>query len=252
MDSNSPDQGSVFSSETNGTVVPNQPAPNLPTEVVGLIGEGKKYASPEEALKSIPHAQTHIQKLQEELEALRGVVTEQTEELKKRATAAQAVSQIHQQPAQSTKTEALDINAVIQAAKEAGAQGAKDAALQEQHNSNELTVSQKMREVYGNNEAAGKAIAAKAAEMDVPPQYLREIARTKPKMYMQIMGLEDTHQPITKNQAPVKTSGMQSLDAVTTNNTSSAPRKSVLAGATTKEVIAEWRRCGDMIKEGNN
>ena len=39
----------------------------IPTEVQELVGEGKKYQSPEDALKSVPHAQQHIQTLESEL-----------------------------------------------------------------------------------------------------------------------------------------------------------------------------------------
>ena len=34
----------------------------LPTEVLDFVGDGKKYSSVEDALKSVPHAQKHIQK----------------------------------------------------------------------------------------------------------------------------------------------------------------------------------------------
>jgi hypothetical protein len=39
----------------------------IPTEVQSLVGEGKKYQSPEDALKSVPHAQKHIETLESEL-----------------------------------------------------------------------------------------------------------------------------------------------------------------------------------------
>ena len=43
----------------------------IPTEAQALVGEGKKYASAEEALRSVPHAQQHIKTLEEEMAQLK-------------------------------------------------------------------------------------------------------------------------------------------------------------------------------------
>ena len=51
----------------------------IPTEAQDLVGEGKKYSSAEEALRSVPHAQQHIKTLEEEMAELK-------EELSKRKT----------------------------------------------------------------------------------------------------------------------------------------------------------------------
>ncbi len=59
---------------------------NLP-EVASLVGEGKKYKTLEDALRSVPHAQSHIQELESTLESLR-------EELNKRITLEDAVSEL--------------------------------------------------------------------------------------------------------------------------------------------------------------
>ena len=59
---------------------------NLP-EVASLVGEGKKYKTLEDALRSVPHAQSHIQELEGTLENLR-------EELNKRITLEEAVSEL--------------------------------------------------------------------------------------------------------------------------------------------------------------
>ncbi len=40
--------------------VNQQPVFQIPTEAAELVGDGKKYQSVEDALKSVPHAQKHI------------------------------------------------------------------------------------------------------------------------------------------------------------------------------------------------
>ena len=48
-------------------VVNLAPQFQIPTEASELVGAGKKYQSVEDALKSVPHAQKHIQTLENEL-----------------------------------------------------------------------------------------------------------------------------------------------------------------------------------------
>ena len=68
----------IFDQATPDVVETQQNA--IPTELAEFVGEGKKYQTVEDALKSIPHAQSHIQKLEEEMKQAR-------EELAKRKAA---------------------------------------------------------------------------------------------------------------------------------------------------------------------
>ncbi len=64
-----------------------QPQFQIPTEAADFVGDGKKYNSVEDALKSVPHAQKHIQTLESELAAAR-------EELAKRRTTEELLDEI--------------------------------------------------------------------------------------------------------------------------------------------------------------
>ena len=78
----------------------------IPTEAVELVGEGKKYSSVEDALKSVPHAQKHIQTLESELATLK-------EELSKRKTTEELLDEIKsgiQPQATPAGTELIKIN----------------------------------------------------------------------------------------------------------------------------------------------
>ena len=59
----------------------------IPTEVQALVGEGKKYQSTEDALRSVPHAQKHIETLESELAEVR-------EELTKRRTTQELLDEV--------------------------------------------------------------------------------------------------------------------------------------------------------------
>ena len=50
---------------TETLVAPQTQQPSLPEEVMALVGTGKKYATPEDALKSVPHAQAHNARLEQ-------------------------------------------------------------------------------------------------------------------------------------------------------------------------------------------
>ena len=59
----------------------------IPTEAQDLVGEGKKYKSAEDALRSVPHAQQHIETLESELASA-------NEELLKRKTTAELLDEV--------------------------------------------------------------------------------------------------------------------------------------------------------------
>ena len=76
----------------------------IPTEAQELVGEGKKYQSPEDALKSVPHAQKHIETLESELASVK-------EELTKRQTTQELIDELKSgsQPVENT-TQSAEIN----------------------------------------------------------------------------------------------------------------------------------------------
>ena len=76
----------------------------IPTEAQAFVGEGKKYQSPEDALKSVPHAQKHIETLESELALVK-------EELTKRKTTQELLDEIKSgaQPVENT-TPSAEVN----------------------------------------------------------------------------------------------------------------------------------------------
>ena len=57
----------IFEDDQSSPPVVAPTVDTLPPELVEFVGEGKKYRTAADALRSIPHAQTHIQKLENEL-----------------------------------------------------------------------------------------------------------------------------------------------------------------------------------------
>jgi hypothetical protein len=168
------------SKDTSNTVT-------LPDGVAELVGEGKKYASTEEALKSIPHAQEHISNLEAQLKELR-------EDLSQRAAIEDVLSKINssqvgdQQVSNSLSAEAVQelINNTL-SVKEAAALKAANAKK-----ANDTIVSQ-----YG--EKAKDVVAAKAAELGVSVAYLKGVAEQSPNAFLAYFSQN------TSNTAPPRT-----------------------------------------------
>jgi hypothetical protein len=78
----------IFGDPQNQEVKPDTTTtPTIPQELAELVGQGKKYSTVEDALKSVPHAQKHISTLEADMIALK-------EELAKRKTAQELLDEI--------------------------------------------------------------------------------------------------------------------------------------------------------------
>src|SRR5512139_770657 len=77
----------IFEGATTPVETVVTPSSQLPQELAELVGDGKKYKSVDDALKSVPHAQKHIQTLEEENARIKA-------ELDKRRTAEELLADI--------------------------------------------------------------------------------------------------------------------------------------------------------------
>lgn len=212
------------------------PAPTvdaLPPEVAELVGEGKKYKTAQDALKSIPHAQTHIQRLEEELAMSKAevakarAVDELLEELRKppahQPTAAQAVA----------SQEPLDINSAVEAAL-----ARKEAQLTAKANA--AAVIETFQKVYGEQSEAQFIKLAQETGLSVP--YLNNLAMTSPSAVLKLAGLTKSAQP----NIPHSSSSVNTEASFSNNQELSA--KVPLVGASSKDVLKAWRNAGEAVK----
>jgi len=154
-----------------------------------LIGEGKKYATLEEALKSVEFAQNHIAKLEGE-----------NDQLRSRAYQGDAVN---------------DILAKIEANKQAGNDPNKGIDLKQidslletklnQRTQKELmdnnirSVDKKMREKFGDK--AKEALSKKATELGLTIEVMQETAAKSPGAFMAWFGTTDQNAQNAQNNA---------------------------------------------------
>ena len=81
-----------------------QPEPDLSE----WIGEGKKYKTQEDALKSVPHAQKHIQNLEESYSSLQAELEALRAEAQKREGMEEVLKRLEQRESQATEPQAQE------------------------------------------------------------------------------------------------------------------------------------------------
>lgn len=204
----------------------------IPTEAQELVGEGKKYQSPEDALKSVPHAQKHIETLESEL-------AEVKEELTKRQTTQELIDELKSgsQPVENT-TQSAEINqdSVMDLVNQTLTIREKKA----QAESNAKSVAAKFTAQYGDK--AESTYNSIAKELNVTVAQLNELASSAPSIVLKAAGLSAATAPVGNTTGSVNTEAL----------TNTAPPEALSAkveSGSTKDLLKAWGRAGEKIKQ---
>lgn len=200
----------------------------IPTEAQEFVGEGKKYKSPEDALKSVPHAQEHISTLEQELAQVK-------EELIKRKTAEELLDELKSGTApveHTTQESEVSQDKIEQLVNSTIAQREKATVAKGNANS----VAKHFTEQYGDQAEAAYNQIAKDSGLSV--QQLNNLAATSPNAVMKLAGAPNKAQVNTAPQGDVNT---QALSQAAPEQNLSAKVK---PGATTKELVNAWKNAG--------
>jgi hypothetical protein len=206
---------------------PPPSAIQLPDSVKALVGEGKKYATVEQALAALPHSQEFIEQLKAENAQLReqagrGVAQEEVY--------AMVQDYLKQQQPTVARVEEGDIAQVV------------DRALQQREltqkvQQNEAEFKKAMQTKFG--EKAKDVFLAGAQELGMAVKDLETLARTNPKAALKLLGAEgQSAAPRPTTPGSVNT-GV--LAAQRSADRDPALDKSIMFGAKTSDVIAKWR-----------
>jgi hypothetical protein len=227
---------SIFNGETPPVVEPpaSNPTSTVPTEVADLVGEGKKYRSVEDALKSVPHAQKHIETLEQENARIKS-------ELEKRRTAEELLEEIRNgisQPAAGTPAPTFDPNTIESTVEQLLARKeAKRSA-----DSNISQVVSKFQEVFGDKEKAEQEYIKIAAEAGLSVQMLNNLAATSPAAVLKLAGIGTAkQQPVGKPSSTVNT------ESFSQGNTQQLSSKVPAVGSTTKDLMQAVRNAREKV-----
>jgi len=229
----SEDNNQIDPSTNEGQNQDNQePQFQIPTEAAELVGDGKKYSSVEDALKSVPHAQKHIQTLESELATLK-------EELMKRRTTEELLDEIKSgvQPKENLQGVEFDQDKLMQLVD----QTLEVKERQRLAKTNASQVAAKFTEKFGTEaETVYKSVAR---ENGLSEQQLNSLAASSPNVVLKLAGLAEAKTaPVSKSSSSINTQSLnQKVDP-------SALSARVKQGATTKDLVNAWRIAGEKAK----
>ena len=208
-----------------------KPAFEIPTEAQEFVGEGKKYKSPEDALRSVPHAQEHIKTLEAEL-------AEAREELTKRRTTQELIDELKSgnQAEPTAQQPALDTDRL----EELVSRTLEERELQKAAKTNASSVASKFTEKYGAQ--AEEAYNQIAKENGLSIQQLNNLSATSPNAVLRLAGI-DGKVPTTVGK-PTSSVNTEALKPSTNSELSAkVPR-----GASTKDLVKAWKAAGEKVK----
>lgn len=215
-------------------VVDTKPQFQLPQEVNEFVGSGKKYASVEDALKSVPHAQKHIQTLEQEL-------AQYKEELQRRKTTEELLDEIKSGVAPvATPTQVdFDQDKVVQIVTQAIEQ--REVQKTSQQNINQVI------SVFNENfgEKAPEFYEKIAHESGLTVATLNKLAATSPSAVLKLAGI-GTKQTVT---TPAKLGSSVNTDGISQTTQQQELSARVPAFASTREVVKAWKIAGEKVKQ---
>jgi hypothetical protein len=210
----------IFDDNKTTVVTDATPALVLPDEVKELVGEGKKYGSVEAALKALPHAQSHIARLEAEAKELR-------EKFAKQAAFDETVTALNPKPAATaTPFDASELDSVL------------DRKLKEraEHASREANIAEfksAMAAKFGDK--AKETFETKAKELGVGVEFLTAMVAKSAVAGKEIFGLKNSGSTITATPGgKVNTSVLPTDPAL--------PVKTVMGGGKTADMVAAFRQ----------
>ncbi len=204
----------------------------IPTEAQELVGEGKKYQSPEDALRSVPHAQKHIETLESELASVR-------EELSKRQTTQELIDELKsgvQTPAQTVQSGELNQDNVMDLVNQTIATREANAKAE----SNAKSVAAKFTAQYGDK--AEDTYNSIAKELNLSVKQLNELAATSPTVVLKAAGLSVAKAPVASSSGDINTEALSQQAKPT-------ELSAKVEGGSTKELLAAWGRAKAKINQ---
>ena len=200
----------------------------VPEAVSELVGVDKKYRSVEDALKSIPHAQSHIQKLEEEAAQLR-------EELTKRRTTEELLDELKATGLPEKTTQAsIDSESLVKAVE--GVLSQREEQKRSQQNIE--SVVSVFNTQFG--EKGPEMYKKVAEESGLPLAALNNLAARSPAAVLKLAGITQVSQAPGKTTSSVNTEAFKPVPS--TSNIRVKP-----VGSSTKDLVAAWKAAGEAL-----
>lgn len=186
----------------NADGTPATPAPTATGALADLVGDGKKFKTVEDLARGKIEADTFIERLKEEnaqalAEARKAALAD--EQLESLRNEIKALREARGEPSRDNTNPALTLESVKTLVAQTLTQAESNRTAQQNVN----VANDAMVKTYGSLEAAGAAVKAKAVEVGMSMDALRDLAAKSPSAFIKIMGGEASKQsaePLNPNR----------------------------------------------------
>lgn len=257
-----PDPNAIFNEDpkvTNGDVIPednnsdvpkntDDPAPQEPSPLDKWVGEGKKYATVEQAVEALSHSQDFIEQLKQENAGLR-------RELSSQEKLDELLSRIGTSETPSHKGGGNGMEgAALETPDGAGQDGGKKQSFTQEELSelvrsevtrmeekrtaeqNELEASNKIVELAdGDGAKATQFVKQAAEELGVSVRYLRQQAQISPSAFVRLVSATATKGNDAGKEAPNVVSGRG-------QNTEALPNQGARPSGSDVQPYSHWKK----------
>lgn len=224
----------IFSGDkpAEATPVANNPLSGIevPDSVSNLIGDGRKYKTIEDALNSIPNAQAHISKIEEENAELR-ISSEKVSNIDSMLEKIEA----NQNQTVTTPSVEFDPNSVASIVDER--LRAQDEARAK--NQNTMSVIEAMKAQYGDK--ASETFNQAAADNGISVDELNRLSATSPKAALKLIGVNE--------RTPLSITSNGSVNTESLKPTEQELSAKVPVGATTADMTNAWVNAGKKVQQ---
>lgn len=201
----------------------------IPDEVLEFVGPGKKYASLQDALKALPHAQKHISTLEGELAQLR---EDKGKALSQEEVYAAVQDYLKQNGGQAgSGLDETGVDALLDRKLKERERAAAEAA--------NVNAFQSAMGKYGDMAKQKEVFESKARELEMTPEQLSAMVRTNLKAAKALFGLEGKQTPHVPPPRGLNTAALSP-------ETTPPPRK--VNTSRTSDLVAEWHRLEQEVR----
>lgn len=210
----------------------------LPQDLAELVGDGKKYKSVDDALKSVPHAQKHIQTLEEENARIKA-------ELETRRSTEELLADIRSGITVGEKPQSTTPQITSDTVEQTVAKLLAQREAQSKAQNNVAKVITTFEQTFGDKVKAQEMYTKVASESGLSIQELNRLSATSPDAVLKLAGLT------SKQPAPVgKVHSTVNTDFANNGQQTELSAR-VKQGASTKDLKEAWRIAGEKAKQRN-
>lgn len=192
-----------------------------------------KYSDVFTALNALKHTQDHVKTLEEENRQFR-------EEQIRARTMDDVLQQLTATQDQEVQTKQTVLDA--ESVKGVTRQTLQEIMAEQAAVENQQKVVRELETKFGSKEKAEQMYLSKAQELGIDPNMFNQLAATSPKAVLNYFDIKGEVTPTKNVEGSVNTEALQA------NQSAPAPKKNIMYGASSADVLNAWRAAGQAVQ----